>query len=111
MNTHNIPSWAGYVLQSRYVGLVTLISTSPVRARTKPREKQVFPAPRSPPSNIVSPPLVPIDTTEPTSSISSGVGTDSLSVYASSLSSSVARILGSSGPKVDILSGADRDEE
>eukprot|EP00562_Extubocellulus_spinifer_P024095 CAMPEP_0178669944 /NCGR_PEP_ID=MMETSP0698-20121128/32396_1 /TAXON_ID=265572 /ORGANISM="Extubocellulus spinifer, Strain CCMP396" /LENGTH=96 /DNA_ID=CAMNT_0020313637 /DNA_START=272 /DNA_END=562 /DNA_ORIENTATION=- len=92
----NIPSWAGYVLQSRYVGLVTLISTSPVRARTKPREKQV---------------LVPIDTTEPTSSISSGVGTDSLSVYASSLSSSVARILGSSGPKVDILSGADRDEE
>mmetsp|Transcript_2319 Transcript_2319/g.6757 ORF Transcript_2319/g.6757 Transcript_2319/m.6757 type:complete len:140 (+) Transcript_2319:367-786(+) len=100
-----IPSCDGYALQSKYVGLVTLMSTSPVLARMKPREKHVFPAPKSPPNKIVSPAVVPMDSMAPTSSISSGVGTDNLSVYASSLSLSVARILGSSGPNVEMLSG------
>ena len=101
----NIPSCDGYALQSKYVGLVTRMSTSPVLARMKPREKQVFPAPKSPPNKIVSPAVVPIDSMAPTSSMSSGVGTDNLSVYASPLSLSVARILGSSGPNVERLSG------
>lgn len=60
---------------------------------------------------MVSPPLVPMERMEPTSSISSGVGTDSFRVYVSSLSSSVARMLGSSGPKVDISSGTNRDDD
>lgn len=86
------------------MGDVTRNSSSPVLARTNPREKHVFPAPKSPPNRMVSPAVVPMDNMAPTSSMSSGVGTDNLSVYASFLSLSAARIFGSSGPNVEIES-------
>jgi len=69
-----------------------------------PREKHVFPAPKSPPRRIVSAAEVPMDNMAPTSSMSSGVGTDNLRVYASSLSLSAGRIFGSSGPNVEMPS-------
>lgn len=76
----NLDGTMGYELHNKNVGDVTLSSCPPAMVWINPRDRHVFPAPKSPSNNNTSPRFVAIcDRSAPRSCMSSGVSMQSTS--------------------------------